>query len=100
MSREGTGGGGGAPPQSKKMPFEFSAEQMRAMADAVIDRCIEHIASVAQQPSCGDIDAAALCRTLREPAPEHGVALEPLLDQLFRDWIPRSLTTIGPGYLA
>jgi aromatic-L-amino-acid decarboxylase len=82
------------------MPFEFSAEQMRAMADAVIERCIEHIASVEQQPSCGDIDAAALCRTLREPAPERGVALEPLLDQLFRDWIPRSLTTIGPGYLA
>jgi aromatic-L-amino-acid decarboxylase len=73
---------------------------MRAMADAVIDRCIEHIASVDEQPSCGDIDAAALCRTLREPAPEQGVALEPLLDQLFRDWIPRSLTTIGPGYLA
>src|SRR3989441_5866964 len=73
---------------------------MRAMADAVIERCIEHIADVEQQPSCGDIDAAALCRTLREPAPEHGVALEPLLDQLFRDWIPRSLTTIGPGYLA
>src|SRR5438132_13634654 len=82
------------------MPFEFSLEHMRAMADAVIERCIEPIASVDQQPSCGDIDAAALCRTLREPAPEHGVALEPLLDQLFRDWIPRSLTTIGPGYLA
>jgi len=82
------------------MPFEFSAENMRAMADGVIERCIEHIATVDQQPSCGDIDAAALCRTLREPAPERGVALEPLLDQLFRDWIPRSLTTIGPGYLA
>src|SRR2546427_513425 len=80
--------------------LEFSAAHMRAMADAVIERCIEHIATVDQQPSCGDIDAAALCRALREPAPERGVALEPLLDQLFRDWIPRSLTTIGPGYLA
>ena len=28
------------------------------------------------------------------------MALEPLLDSLFRDWIPRSFTTIGPGYLA
>src|SRR5438874_2163563 len=80
--------------------MDFSPEQMRAMADAVIERCIAHIASVEQQPSCGDIDAAALCRTLREPPPERGVALQPLLDQLFRDWIPRSLTTIGPGYLA
>ena len=70
------------------------------MADAVVERCIEHIAGVERQPSCGDVDAAALCRTLREPAPERGVALDALLDQLFRDWIPRSLTTIGPGYLA
>ncbi|MBI3490914.1 MAG: aminotransferase class V-fold PLP-dependent enzyme [Acidobacteria bacterium] len=37
---------------------------------------------------------------MREPAPEHGVAIGPLLDQLFRDWIPRSFTSAGPGYLA
>src|SRR5207302_1652083 len=35
-----------------------------------------------------------------EPAPEGGTALGPLLDHLFRDCIPRSFTTIGPGYLA
>ena len=52
------------------------------------------------QPSRGDVDAAALCRSLREPAPEHGTPLGPLLDHLFRDCIPRSFTTIGPGYLA
>src|SRR5438067_3327668 len=80
--------------------MDFSPEQMRAMADAVIERCIAHIASVEQQPSCRDVDAAALCATMRVPPPERGVALEPLLDELFRDWIPRSLTTIAPGYLA
>ena len=73
---------------------------MHAMAAAVAARCIDHIARAGQQPSCGDVDAAALCRSLAEPAPEQGVALEPLLDSLFRDWIPRSFTTIGPGYLA
>ena len=73
---------------------------MHAMAAAVVERCIEHIVQAAQQPSCGDVDAAALCRSLVEPAPERGVALEPLLDSLFRDWIPRSFTTIGPGYFA
>lgn len=70
------------------------------MAADVTARCIDHIASVDRQPSCGDVDAAALCRALREEVPEQGVALEPLLDSLFRDWIPRSFTTIGPGYLA
>jgi aromatic-L-amino-acid decarboxylase len=73
---------------------------MHAMAAAVVARCVDHIARVEQQPSCGDVDAGALCRSLVEPAPEHGVALEPLLESLFRDWIPRSFTTIGPGYLA
>jgi aromatic-L-amino-acid decarboxylase len=70
------------------------------MADEVVQRCIAHIASLDRQPACGDVDAAELCRALREPAPQHGVALEPLLDQLFRDWIPRSFTAPSPGYFA
>jgi aromatic-L-amino-acid decarboxylase len=73
---------------------------MRKMADEVVARCIEHIGSLDRQPACGDVDAAEVCRGMREPAPEDGVALEPLLDQLFRDWIPRSFTAPSPGYLA
>jgi aromatic-L-amino-acid decarboxylase len=73
---------------------------MRAMAADVTARCIDHIASADRQPSCGDVDAAELCRSLREPAPEHGVELGPLLDHLFQEWIPRSFTTVGPGYFA
>jgi aromatic-L-amino-acid decarboxylase len=73
---------------------------MRAMADTVVARCIEHIATLASQPSCGDVVAADLCRAMKEPAPEQGSALDPLLDSLFRDWIPRSFTAPGPGYLA
>jgi aromatic-L-amino-acid decarboxylase len=80
--------------------LEFSAEQMRAMADDVVGRCIDHIRSLPGQPACGDVDAAELCRTLREPAPEEPAALTPLLDHLFRDLIPRSFTAPGPGYLA
>jgi aromatic-L-amino-acid decarboxylase len=73
---------------------------MRAMADEVVARCIDHITTLDRQPSCGDVDAAELCRALREPVPEQATALEPLLDSLFRDWIPRSFTAPGPGYLA
>jgi aromatic-L-amino-acid decarboxylase len=80
--------------------LEFSVEQMRAMAAAVVERSVAHIASLDRQPACGDVDAAALCRAMREPAPEHAVALEPLLDALFRDWVPRSFTPPSPGYLA
>ncbi|HTK28040.1 MAG TPA: aminotransferase class V-fold PLP-dependent enzyme [Vicinamibacterales bacterium] len=80
--------------------LDFTADQMRAMAEEVIGRSIDHIARAGAQPSCGNVDAADLCRALREAAPEHGTALAPLLDALFDEWIPRSFTTIGPGYLA
>jgi aromatic-L-amino-acid decarboxylase len=73
---------------------------MRAMSDEVMARCIEHIATAGRQASCGDVDAAALCRSLVEPAPEQGAPIGPLLDSLFSDWIPRSFTTISPGYFA
>jgi aromatic-L-amino-acid/L-tryptophan decarboxylase len=73
---------------------------MREMADDVIARCIAHIESLPRQPASGDVDAAALCRAMREPAPQHGAPLDALLDPLFRDWIPRSFTAPGPGYLA
>src|SRR5947208_17132967 len=82
-------------------PLDLSPDQMLAMADAVVSRAIDHLGNVSHQPSCGDLtDADVLCRALREPAPETPSALEPLLDELFRDLVPRSFTTIGPGYLA
>ena len=70
------------------------------MADEVLARCIAHIESLPEQPASGDVDAAALCRAMREPAPQRGAPLESLLDPLFREWIPRSFTAAGPGYLA
>jgi len=80
--------------------LDLSIDDMRAMADAAVSRAIDHLAALGRLPSCGDVDAEALCRALREPPPEHGVALESLLDRLFQEWVPRSFNTIGPGYLA
>ena len=82
------------------MNFEFSAAEMRTMADAVTARCIAHIASLPEQPISGDVDAAALCRALREPAPESPSALEPLLELVFDTCLPRSFNAPAPGYLA
>jgi aromatic-L-amino-acid decarboxylase len=74
---------------------------MRRMGEAVLARVVAHVASLGSQPARGDLaDAAACCRSLRGPAPEHGQPLEQLLEPLFADWIPRSFNTAGPGYLA
>jgi aromatic-L-amino-acid decarboxylase len=80
--------------------LEYTADQMRQMGAAVVERCIDHIVSLPAQPSCGNLDARALCHAMREPAPEQGTALEPLLDRLLAEWVPRSFTASGPGYLA
>jgi aromatic-L-amino-acid decarboxylase len=80
--------------------LEFTPAEMRAMADAVVARAVDHIASLPQQPACGDVRAEDLARSLREAAPEQPTALEALLGPLFDEWIPRSFNAPGPGYLA
>ena len=80
--------------------LELTPAQMTAMGLATLDRAIAHIASLPKQPICGDVRAERLCRSMREPAPEQGSELEPLLDALFNDWIPRSFNPGGPGYMA
>ncbi len=82
------------------MKLELTPAEMLAMADAVVTRSVEHIRSLALQPSRGDVDAADECRAMREPAPEEGRMLEPLLEELFERHVPRTFTTAGPGYLA
>ena len=80
--------------------LEFSPADMRRMAREVMDRAVDHIATLAAQPASGDVAVEDLARALREPAPDDPTPLEPLLDALFEDWIPRSFTAPGPGYLA
>lgn len=80
--------------------LELEPAVMRAMADEVVARAVDHIATVGAQPACGDVRAEDLARSLREPAPEGPTGLESLLGPLFEQWIPRSFTTPGPGYLA
>src|SRR5439155_22377074 len=77
--------------------LEFTGDEMMALANQVVARSVDDILHARDQPSCGDVNASAHCRSLVEPPPEDGVPLEPLLASLFRDWIPRSFTTIGPG---
>lgn len=87
-------------PPADPANLEFTLDEMRRMGGAVLDRVVEHIASLPSQPAMGDVHADTLCRAMREAVPEEGSALETLLKPLFRDYIPRSFTAPGPGYLA
>jgi aromatic-L-amino-acid/L-tryptophan decarboxylase len=81
--------------------LDLDPATMRAMAHAVVDRVITHLATIGEQPARGPLDDAAdRCRAMREPVPEHGVELDRLLGPLFDEWVPRSFNAPGPGYLA
>jgi aromatic-L-amino-acid decarboxylase len=80
--------------------LDLTVDEMLAMGEETLARIVAHLGSLTAQPSCGDVNAEDLCRSLREGPPDDGVALTPLLDQLFDQCIPRSFTTPGPGYLA
>jgi aromatic-L-amino-acid decarboxylase len=80
--------------------LELTPDAMRSICDLVVRRVIDHIATLPAQPACGDVHAEALCRALRENVPEDPAPIEPLLAALFDEWIPRSFTAAGPGYLA
>ena len=81
--------------------MEPSAAEMQVQANQVTARCIDFIESLPHQPIRGDVDgAAALCRGLREPVPERGSALEPLLDLVFTQCVPPSFNAASGGYLA
>lgn len=81
--------------------LDFSAAQMGAMGEDVLQRIVAHFQALPTSPSCGDLsDGAELCRSLREATPEQGSDLQALLEPLFNEWIPRSFNTPHPGYLA
>ncbi len=81
--------------------LELSASVMQEMGENVLARSVAHLAALHEAPACGDFSGIeALCRSMREDAPEQGSALDDLLDPLFDEWLPRSFGTPAPGYLA
>ncbi len=84
-------------------PLEPNSVEMRAAIDAVAARIVDHVASLPDQPACGNADTEDVARAVRrarESVPTTGSDLEELLDYLFSEAVPRSFNTAGPGYLA
>ena len=81
-------------------PLEFSAERMREIGYRVIDRMVEHLATLPQQRVGSKGDPAELLPALREPAPEHATEFEAILEQLERDILPRTMHVNHPRFFA
>ena len=91
----------GEPSKDDPANLELSPAQMQAMGEDVVRRAVAHLSDPDAMPIRGDYRGIeALCRSLREGAPEQGAPLDTLLDPLFDEWIPRSFSTQAPGYMA
>ncbi|MGH7726430.1 MAG: pyridoxal phosphate-dependent decarboxylase family protein [Candidatus Eiseniibacteriota bacterium] len=80
-------------------PLEPDSETLRAWLRAAENLVIEHLATLAQQPSWDTEGALAVAQGLVEPIPRTGRPIDAVLARLLPA-ITKSFNTIGPGYLA
>lgn len=89
-----------APAATAHSPLEPPHEIVAAWFHEAVDLALAHVASLPDQPAHGPAPTTADFAALAEPIPEQGRDPRPLLAQLIREWVPKSFTTAGPGYLA
>src|SRR5580704_2758763 len=80
--------------------LEFSPERMREIGYRVVDRLVDHLATLPNQPVGAKGDPAALLAALTEPAPEHGMEFEAVLEQLERDIFRNTMHVNHPRFFA
>ena len=79
--------------------LELDAQAFRQVVEQALERVLEHLDSLPEQPSVTQ-GGADLARSLVEPLPERGAPFPELLSLLFERLIPHSFNTAGPGYMA
>lgn len=80
--------------------LEPPPETLAAWFHAAVDLALEHVGALQDQPAHGPAPNAAELAAAGAPIPEQGQDPRPLIARLIRDWVPKSFTTAGPGYLA
>jgi aromatic-L-amino-acid decarboxylase len=82
-------------------PLEPSAAEMRRLVDDAMERIVEHLESLPDQPASFVEGGAELARSIAErEAPEGGKPYGELLELVFGRLAGVSFTTPGPGFLA
>ncbi len=85
--------------RSSAPPLEPGAEELQQLIEMCSRFIIDHLVSLADQPSWDLEGSARLVRAFQEPAPEEGKALQEILQRL-GPAVTKSFNTAGPGYLA
>src|SRR5688572_10617535 len=85
---------------AESSPLELDARAMRELVTKAMERVIEHISSLPDQPLHATAGGRKLAASLRVPIHERPVPLERILRLLFGRVIPATFNTASPGYLA
>ena len=80
--------------------LEFSPERMREIGYRVVDRLVEHLTTLPNQPVGAKGDPAVLLGPLMEPAPEYGTEFEAVLEQLESDILRNTMHVNHPRFFA
>jgi len=80
--------------------LDFSPERMREIGYRVIDRIVEHLSTLPNQPVGAKGDPAQLRPALMEPIPEHGMEFEAVLDQVEREILRHTMHVNHPRFFA
>lgn len=80
--------------------LEFSPERMRDIGYRVVDRLVEHLATLPSQPVGAKGDPAQLLAALIEPAPEQEMEFEAVLQQLECDILRNTMHVNHPRFFA
>ena len=81
-------------------PLEPTADQGRAMGDAVLSYLLDFLQGLEQAPASNLDDAVKFARTLREPVPQRGHTDFGQVLATVREAATHGFETAGPGYLA
>jgi aromatic-L-amino-acid decarboxylase len=80
--------------------LEFTPERMREIGYRVVDRLVEHLTTLPNQPVGAKGDPAALLGALIEPVPEYGTEFEAVLEQLESDVLRNTMHVNHPRFFA
>ena len=86
--------------QPLNVELEFSPERMREIGYRVIDRLVEHLATLGTQRVGAKGDPSVLIPALHEPAPEQGTEFEKVLAQLEQQVLASTMHVNHPRFLA
>jgi aromatic-L-amino-acid decarboxylase len=80
--------------------LEFSPDRMRQIGYRVVDRLVDHLATLPTQRVGTKGDPAVLMKALSEPVPEQGMEFEAVLDQVERDVLANTMHVNHPRFFA